>query len=185
MSASRKTISKSCLELGSRPPLRGVSRALRARNPQRVSERVSRGLLAPGSKKCPRQSRKSLRSLKKDCFETPETLLRLFRTLFGPWGRKAPGDSFGDSLGIPGPKGPGESSKGRAGSQALSISDLILVLGIARHERWKTRNALYNKCFPDFRLSDSCAGALPARKVPRVSCTKYSCDLLKLSLLNL
>ena len=52
--------------------------------------RVSRGLPAPGSKKCPKQSRKSL---KKDCFETPETLPRLSRTLFGPRGRKAPGDS--------------------------------------------------------------------------------------------
>ena len=40
------------LVLGSRPPLRGVSRALWARNPRRVSERVSRGLP------------KSLRSLK-------------------------------------------------------------------------------------------------------------------------
>ena len=91
--------------LGSRPPLRGVS------------ERVSRPS-GPGVQKCPKQSRKSLWSLKKDCFETPETLPRLFRTLFGPWGRKAPGDSFGVySLGIPGPSGPGDSSKGRVGSQ--------------------------------------------------------------------
>ena len=51
-------------------------------------------------------------------FETPETLPRLFRTLFGPRGRKAPGDSFGDSSKIPGPKGQGDSSKGRAVSQA-------------------------------------------------------------------
>ena len=105
------------LPLGSRPPLTGVSRALRARNPQRVSERVSRGLPALGSKKCPKQSQKSLHRLKIDCFETPETLLRLFRTLFEPQGRKALGDSFGDSLGISGPKGRGDSCKGRAGSQ--------------------------------------------------------------------
>ena len=59
------------------------------------------GPSGPGLKKCPTPSRKSLRSLKKDWFETPETLLRLFRTLFGPHR----GDSFGDS------------SKGRAGSQ--------------------------------------------------------------------
>ena len=32
-------------------------------------------------------------------------------------GRKAPEDSFGDSSGIPGPKGPGDSSKGWAVSQ--------------------------------------------------------------------
>ena len=36
-------------ELRPRPPLTGVSRALRARNPQKVSERVSRGLPAAGS----------------------------------------------------------------------------------------------------------------------------------------
>ena len=105
------------LGLGSRPPLRlrGVSRALRARNPQRVS----RGLPAPGSKKCPKQSRKSLRSPKTVFFETLETLPRLFRKLFRPPGRKALGDSFGDFLGIPGPKGPESCSKGRAGSQIL------------------------------------------------------------------
>ena len=55
---------------------------------------LKRGRKAPGSKKCPKQSQTSLRSLKIDCFETPETVSRLFRTLFGPWGRKAPGDSF-------------------------------------------------------------------------------------------
>ena len=68
----------------------------------------------PRSKKCPKQSRKSLRSLKTVFFETPDTLPR-----FGARGRKAPGDSFGDSSGIPGPKGPGDSSKGSAGSQIL------------------------------------------------------------------
>ena len=33
-------------------------------------------------------------------------------------GAGSPGDSFGDFSGIPGPKGLGDSSKGRAGSQA-------------------------------------------------------------------
>ena len=57
-------------------------------------QRVFRGLPAPGSKKCPRQSKNSPRSLETVYFETPETVFRLFRTLFGPWGRKAPGDSL-------------------------------------------------------------------------------------------
>ena len=44
------------------------------------------GLPAPESKKRPKQSRNSPQSLKIDCFETPETVSRLFRTLFGPGG---------------------------------------------------------------------------------------------------
>ena len=55
-------------------------------------QRVSRGLPAPGSKKCPKQSRNSLRSLKTVYFETPETVSRLFRTVFRP--RGLPGDSL-------------------------------------------------------------------------------------------
>ena len=40
--------------------------------------------------------------------EAPETLPKLFWALFGPRGQKDSfGDFFGDSLGIPGPKGPG------------------------------------------------------------------------------
>ena len=57
-------------------------------------KRVSRGLPAPESKKCPKQSRNSLRSLKTVYFESPETVSRLFRTLFGPRDREALGDSF-------------------------------------------------------------------------------------------
>ena len=62
---------------------------------------------APGSKKCLKQSRNSLEtvskqsrnSLKIDCFETPETISRLFRDCFGHfldpgaralWARKTP-----------------------------------------------------------------------------------------------
>ena len=55
-----------------------------------IPKRVSRGLPAPWSKKCPKESRNSLQSLKIDCFETLETVLTLFRTLFGPRGQKAP-----------------------------------------------------------------------------------------------
>ena len=46
-----------------------------------------------GIQKVSERSRNSLRSLKIDCFETPETVSRLFRTLFGAPGRK-PGDSL-------------------------------------------------------------------------------------------
>ena len=63
-----------------------VSRALRAQNPERVSKKSP----GAGSKKCPKQSRNSLRSLKIDCFETPETVSDTFE----PRGRKAPGDSL-------------------------------------------------------------------------------------------
>ena len=58
------------------------------------SKRPRKRRTGPGSKKCPKQSRNSLRRLKIDCFETPETVSRLFRTLFGLQGREAPGDSF-------------------------------------------------------------------------------------------
>ena len=78
------------VELQPRPPLTGVSRALRARNPERVSkESISRGLPARG----PKSVRNSLET---DCFETLEsqTVSRLFRTVFGPRGRKASGDSL-------------------------------------------------------------------------------------------
>ena len=52
------------------------------------------GPSGPGSKKCPKQSKNSLRSLETVYFETPETVSRLFRTLLGPRSRKAPGDSL-------------------------------------------------------------------------------------------
>ena len=44
----------------------------------------SPGPSGPGSKKCPKQSRNSLRSLKTVYFQTPETVSRLFRTLLDP-----------------------------------------------------------------------------------------------------
>ena len=73
---------------------------------------------APGPKKCPKQSPESQNSLFRDSGE--ETLSRLFRTLFGPRGRKAPGDSFG----IPSPEGPGDSCKGRAGLQHINFFNI-------------------------------------------------------------
>ena len=51
----------------------------------------------PGSKKCLKQSRKSLWSVKKDCFETPETLPRLFQTLLDP-GAFRPREALSETL---------------------------------------------------------------------------------------
>ena len=75
---------------------------------QRVSKESS------GPKKCPKQSRNSLRSLKIDCFETPETASRLFRTLFGP--RETLWRLFRDS----GPGEPGRLLWGAAGVAILA-----------------------------------------------------------------
>ena len=61
------------------------------------SQKSLPGLSALGSKKCPKQSRNTLRSLKIDHFDTLETVSSVFRTLFGPWGRK---DSFETLLGF-------------------------------------------------------------------------------------
>ena len=80
-------------------PLQESPGALRARSPKK-SPRESPG--APGSKKCSKQSQNSLRSLKTLFFETPETVLRLFWTLFRP--------GAGETrrlFGVPGPMGPG------------------------------------------------------------------------------
>ena len=76
------------LVLQPRPPLTGVSRALRARNPESL-KRVFRGLPAPVQK----VSETVFRSLKTVYLETPETVSRLFRTLFGP-GAGRPGRLF-------------------------------------------------------------------------------------------
>ena len=108
--------------------------------------RVSLGLPAPGSKKCPKQSRNSLQSLKIDCFETPETVLRLFRTLFGPQGRKVQGDSF-DSFGIPGPESPGDSCKGRAGLQSLGRQAQLFRLQILLPLEGPTRKPRHASAF--------------------------------------
>ena len=44
---------------------------------------------------------------------TPESVFALIRTLFGPHGRNASGDSLGDFLGIQGPEGLGDSCEAR------------------------------------------------------------------------
>ena len=99
--------------MGSRPPIAGVSRTLRARS-LRQSLRKSRP--APESKKCPKQyspeSQKRLR------------LRRLFRACFGHFldpraGR--PRETLSET------PGPGDSCKGQAGSQGVRIYPLNLV----------------------------------------------------------
>ena len=122
---------KTVLDLQPRSPLTGVSRTLR--NPERVSKQSPRAFWPGGSKKCPKQSQNSLRRLETVYFETPETVLRLFRTLFGPRAGR-PRRLFGDSFGIPGPEGPGDSCKARPGLQCLTakrlaLSSLLLVVG--------------------------------------------------------
>ena len=56
----------SCLKEGNLGWRAGVSRALRGRNPQKVSERVARGHRPLGSRKCLEQSQKSLQKKKTD-----------------------------------------------------------------------------------------------------------------------
>ena len=87
----------------------------------------SRGLPAPGSKKCPKQSQNSLRSLKIDCFETPETVLRLFRTLFAPRGRKAPGDSFETLSGLRARRARETPVRGGRGCKSIACCSLFFL----------------------------------------------------------
>ena len=87
----------------------GSPQELIDRNSSGQELRASKGgvvLGRPGSKKCPKQSQNSLQSLKTVYFETPETVSRLQKR---------------DSFGIPGPEGPGDSCKGRAGLQQLEL----------------------------------------------------------------
>ena len=83
--------------LGTSPPLTEVSRALRARNPKKVSK-------IPGPQKVSKKSRgqsgkspESLRKVSGECFWTvPGTFWRLF----GVPGPEAPGDIFETFLGF-------------------------------------------------------------------------------------
>ena len=85
--------------------LTGVSSALRARNPERVSK-VSRpfGL---GPQKCPRNS---LRSLENSPFRDSRDYFETVSDTFWTPGPEGPGD-FGYFFGIPGPQGRGDSCK--------------------------------------------------------------------------
>ena len=116
--------------LGTSLPLTEVSRALRARN----AEKVSKMSLGPQD---PKKSPKSPGALQK---HSPDTFRRLYRdlpdcprdffeTFWGP-GAGGPERRFGDFFGISGPEGPGDLCKGRAGSQYKQF-----------------RNCLYKLCF--------------------------------------
>ena len=78
----------------------------------------SRGLLAPGAKSV-RNSFGTVSGVSKQSLSRLRRLFRDFlgRTLCGPRGQKAPGDSLETLSGFPSPEGPGDSCKGRAGLQ--------------------------------------------------------------------
>ena len=112
------------LFLQPRPPLTGVSWALRARNPERVSKE-SPGAFGPGvpevsetvSKQSPESQDRLFRD-SEDCFETVSDT-------FWSSGPEGPRRLFGDSFGIPGPEGPGDSCKGWAGLQYFSYRAIL------------------------------------------------------------
>ena len=66
----------------------------------------SRGLLAPGSKKLKSESEKSKESRKRVEVRTFRLFFDSDFNFFGPWGRKAPGNSFSTRFPTLGPKGP-------------------------------------------------------------------------------
>ena len=71
-------------DLRPRPPLTGVSKALRAQNPPKVSERVDPGAVRPRGRKSVRTSLKTVAGVPK---ETVLRLQRLFWDCFGPFFR--------------------------------------------------------------------------------------------------
>ena len=83
-------------DLQPRPPLTGVSRPLRARNPERVSKE------SPGAFR-PKSVQNSLETVS-GVSKQPIWRLRSTSWTLGPEG---PRRLFGDSFGIPGPEGPG------------------------------------------------------------------------------
>ena len=83
--------------LGPGPPLTEVSRALRARNAERVSK-MSLGASGPRTpkslQKVPEHSKNSLQTLSGDSPETSRTVPETFLRLFGVPGPEAPRDIF-------------------------------------------------------------------------------------------
>ena len=85
------------LRLGTSPPLTEVSRALRARNAEKVSK-MSPGASGPGTpksvQKVPEHFKNTLQALSGDSPETCRTVPETFLRLFGVSGPGAPGDIF-------------------------------------------------------------------------------------------
>ena len=103
--------------LGTRWPFTGVSRALRAQNPEKVC-RKSPGASGPGApESLEKVSKKSFR----DLFETFSRLSRLFpdfsQTLGGPRGRRLRETFSRLFRGHSGPEGPSDPCKWPTGSQ--------------------------------------------------------------------
>ena len=96
----------------------GVSRALRARNPQK-SPRESPWAFRPRSRKSVRNSLKTVSGVSKQCLLTPEPVLRLFGHFFDP-GAGRPRETLSETLGGSGPEGPGRLLQG-AGGAAISV----------------------------------------------------------------
>ena len=104
------------------------------------SQKSLSGPSALGSRKCPKQSRNSLRSLKIDCFKTPEIVSRLFRTLFG-LGAGRLSDSGFRALWARGTPVRGGRGSERYAKQLLAYVDLRLALRGCTHEKghWEDR----------------------------------------------
>ena len=139
--------------LGTSPPLTEVSRALRARNAEKVSkmspgtpksiqrvsvtvwevsreslESVSRVFLDP--KKYPKSFGDSLGSLQRvsgKCLESVFGVFRDFLETFGGPEAGGPGRHFREFFGISGPEGPRDLCKGRADSQDAPPKENMLV----------------------------------------------------------
>ena len=144
-------------DLRPHPPLAGVSRAHRARNPFRPR----------GRKSVQNSLKNSLRSLKTVSFETPEIVLRLFRTLFDPWAGRPKGRLSRRLFGVPGPEGPGDSCQGRVGSQDKILVYLrptsvpfVICLGLPHHwseEKKERKHELFG-WIPGERTPGECQG---------------------------
>ena len=106
--------------LGTSPPLTEVSRALRARDAEKVSK-MSPGASGPGTPKSLKKVSGTVREVSGESRESVsmESVFGVFRDFLETfWG---PGRHFRDFFGISGPEGPRDLCKGRAGSQVCSL----------------------------------------------------------------
>ena len=119
---------KTELALGTRPPLTGVSRALRSRNAEKVSK-MSPGACGLDPEKVSKKSRDSPKVLSRYFPETlqrlPRLSPRLWRCLWGPR-PEAPREIFETFSAFRARRA--RETKGRAGSQSLRDSFKVLIL---------------------------------------------------------